>query len=408
MRSKSNSLEQESRFRQDGAVVSKNDQVEVRGKRSRLLPVRESSRSVRDQKILAIVRKRRDVVVELGPEYGNANYLVSTAILRIHERRPGIQSLIVAAGTDQVQRISRGLSQALRDSSSTAEVIEIGSAEGARKEAVEISRQPDIVVSTNDRVIDHLRRGQLDLSRLTLLVIEEPEERGGFSVDIEFIRSKLRSRPQIVIFSAKLDGQEVTYRFLKHPVLLPYASWFQADERAPVRSEPGESAGARREEEHVNEQRSERPQVDVDGIKEQIADIIRRIHEDENPEDLNIYRALFRRNVPFFSRGYFAAYLLKYGLTDRPRPAKSEKTRNGFASVFIGIGKNRRVFPRDLVQLLSGLDGVTADDIGEIKILDNYSFVEISLARAQAVIDLLNGKDFRGRRLNVNYARKKD
>ena len=77
-------------------------------------------------------------------------------------------------------------------------------------------------------------------------------------------------------------------------------------------------------------------------------------------------------------------------------------------SVFIGIGKNRRVFPRDLVALFTEVEGITGDDIGQIKILDNYSFMEINPDRAQTAIDAVNGREFRGRKLNVNYARRKD
>jgi hypothetical protein len=78
------------------------------------------------------------------------------------------------------------------------------------------------------------------------------------------------------------------------------------------------------------------------------------------------------------------------------------------ATVFISIGKNRRVFPRDLVSLLIQGAHLTQDKIGEIRILDNYSFVQLFSEDADNVIAALNGYKFHGRTLIVSYSRKKD
>ena len=73
----------------------------------------------------------------------------------------------------------------------------------------------------------------------------------------------------------------------------------------------------------------------------------------------------------------------------------------------MSIGRNRRVHSRDLVTLFTSADGVTESDIGQVKVLDNYSFVEVEPGKAQQAIDALNGTDFRGRKLTVNFARKR-
>jgi hypothetical protein len=45
--------------------------------------------------------------------------------------------------------------------------------------------------------------------------------------------------------------------------------------------------------------------------------------------------------------------------------------------------------------------------IGDIKILDSYSFLEIEESVADEAIAKLDGENFRGRRLTVNHAKKK-
>ncbi len=153
-----------------------------------------------------------------------------------------------------------------------------------------------------------------------------------------------------------------------------------------------------------NEQRTKNDFPSEEKIAGQIEEIIRQIHEEENPDELNYYRKLVRKHVPFFTRGYFAAYLLKNGST----PRKTKKNSTQFTSMFVGVGKNRRVFPRDLIQLFSTVDGVSAEDVGEIKILDNYSFAEITTEKASDLIRELNGTEYRGRKLTVNFAKRKD
>ncbi|HUX13542.1 MAG TPA: DbpA RNA binding domain-containing protein [Spirochaetia bacterium] len=369
--------------------------------------------------MLSVLKKGKDAVVETIPGLDKAESITALAVARIERRRPGIQSLIITSQADDVRNLSHLLRAALQRIKSPVEVIEAGTADTARKEAGEISRQPDIVVATNDRVIDHLRRGQLDLSGISLVIVDEPDESraSGFNVDIQFIVSKLASRPQIVVYTPEIhSGIAILSPLLRRPVYLPHSSWSRADE-STQRSHAfrARSIDTGLEEAPVNGQAPDRATDTARAasaaisLQEQIQEIVRRIHEEENPDELNIVRRAIRKGVPFFTRGYFAAYLLKY-LKDSPsvRAPRQERARNGFTSLFVGIGKNRRVFPRDLIQLFAGLEGITADDIGEIKILDNYSFVEVEPGKAAQVIGLLNGKDFRGRKLNVNYARKKD
>lgn len=152
---------------------------------------------------------------------------------------------------------------------------------------------------------------------------------------------------------------------------------------------------------------SEKITLDETEVAQRLEAILEDIHENENPEELNAYRALFRKHVSFFHRSYVAAYLIK-NMKGGPRPAPRKSNRTDLVSLFVGIGKSRRVYPKDLVGLV--LDTTTAkkDDIGTIKILENYSFIEVAPEQADSIISTLNGMTYRGRTLNVNYAKKKD
>jgi len=75
--------------------------------------------------------------------------------------------------------------------------------------------------------------------------------------------------------------------------------------------------------------------------------------------------------------------------------------------LFISIGKNRRLYPKEIITLIMSKTDVPREDIGVIRILDNYSFVQVRDTKADAIIEALKGLRFRGRTLMVNYAKPK-
>ena len=140
---------------------------------------------------------------------------------------------------------------------------------------------------------------------------------------------------------------------------------------------------------------------DPESTAQQLREIVRQIHEDEDAREMNEYKKFIKRHVSLFSRAYVTAYLFKQ-YAGGGSGVSSDRT-----SIFVSAGRNRRVHARDLVTLFTSADGVSRDDIGQIKVLDNYSFVELENSKAKQAIDSLNGTDFRGRKLTVNYARRK-
>ena len=71
-----------------------------------------------------------------------------------------------------------------------------------------LRRGSHVVVGTPGRVIDHLKRGSLDLSELTTLVLDEADEmlRMGFIDDVEAVLAKTPPGRQIALFSATMPA----------------------------------------------------------------------------------------------------------------------------------------------------------------------------------------------------------
>lgn len=181
-----------------------------------------------------------------------------------------------------------------------------------------------------------------------------------------------------------------------------------------------------------------------------LEDAISKVKTEEDPIVLTEMKKLFKKHVPFTLRTYVAAYLAKQAsqgfrggsrsqaryetggrggssrrerpLAQRrreldgetaavePRPAPRRVTidEEHAATIFIGIGKNRRVYTRDLITLLMQICKLDRERIGRIRNQENYSFVELFKEDVDDVIATLNGYSYKGRNLMVSYARKKD
>ena len=199
-------------------------------------------------------------------------------------------------------------------------------------------------------------------------------------------------------------------------------------------------------------------EINESKIAEFLNNAVEKINTEEDIDTLTELISLFKKNVPLTRRKYVTALLLKEALKhnhsylrgnrgterhgsskernenrnykneyknqraekaepaegtateteERPRHPRVEIPEDQATSIFVSIGKNRRVYPRDLVGLLVAVGGLDRDRIGDIKVLANYSFVQLYTEDCQTAIDKLNGYDYRGRKLAVSFSHQKD
>jgi len=170
--------------------------------------------------------------------------------------------------------------------------------------------------------------------------------------------------------------------------------------------------------------------INTEKAKRNIEDILDKIHSQTDLALLREYRKIFKKEISLFSRRWAAAWLLMYydqkeipsEKTQKPlskidkKINKKDKTvspieillpEDQSKKLFISIGKNRRLFPREIITLIMAKTPAARDDIGLIRILDNYSFVQVRDTKADEIIEAINGLKFRGRTLSVNYAKPK-
>lgn len=101
------------------------------------------------------------------------------------------------------------------------EVLPIYGGKSIRPQIRALKRGVHIVVGTPGRIIDHLKRGTLNLSGLKVFVLDEADRMldMGFIHDIEYIISKSPTNRQTSLFSATINQSvmKICNRYMKNP-----------------------------------------------------------------------------------------------------------------------------------------------------------------------------------------------
>jgi superfamily II DNA/RNA helicase len=102
-----------------------------------------------------------------------------------------------------------------------------------------LSQPLDILVATPGRLIDHMDRGRIDMSRLQMLILDEADRMldMGFMPDVERICEALPAERQTLLFSATLDGNigRIAHQILRNPKTIQVASQTQKHENIEQR-----------------------------------------------------------------------------------------------------------------------------------------------------------------------------
>ena len=152
-----------------------------------------------------------------------------------------------------------------------------------------------------------------------------------------------------------------------------------------------------------------RKQIDEEGLRTKIDQVLKRITLEEDPYFMNDLKRLYKKHVPLHRRAYFSAFLLSEMAPLQPVTAGREAAASDeHTKLFVSIGKKRRIYAKDLVEHFATSLKISKEDLGQIRVLDNYSFVEIAPQHADRAIATLSDTELRGRKITVNYARSKE
>ncbi len=164
----------------------------------------------------------RDLIVQARTGTGKTAAFGIPIVDRLVRPEPHVQALLLAPTRELALQSQRELQRLAAHSG--LETVAIYGGAPMEKQVQALRRGAQIVSGTPGRVLDHLRRGTLDVSRLRVLVLDEADEMlsMGFLQEVSAIIERLPESRQTMLFSATVDEavRRLADRYLSDPVLV--------------------------------------------------------------------------------------------------------------------------------------------------------------------------------------------
>ena len=166
-----------------------------------------------------------DVIGQAQTGTGKTASFLLPALERLREGRFP-QVLVMGPTRELVLQVHDEAKRIIGDMDATLACIYGG--EGFEKQIRALQKGAQIVVGTPGRLIDMIRRGHLDISRLTTVILDEADRMLdiGFRPDIERILRQTPKDRQTLLLSATMadDVLSITNRYMVDPVIVDLSS----------------------------------------------------------------------------------------------------------------------------------------------------------------------------------------
>jgi len=161
----------------------------------------------------------KDVIGQAKTGTGKTAAFGIPMVERLNPKINSVQGLVLEPTRELAVQVAEHIDRLSKYSA--FKVLPIYGGESIRKQIYALKRGVHIVVGTPGRIIDHLKRGTLNLRSVKTVVLDEADRMldMGFIDDIEYILSKVPANRQTSLFSATIDQSvmNVCNRFMKNP-----------------------------------------------------------------------------------------------------------------------------------------------------------------------------------------------
>lgn len=163
----------------------------------------------------------RDLLGQAQTGTGKTAAFALPLLSRIDVKNKATQLLVLAPTRELAIQVSEAI-QSYAKHLKDFHILPIYGGQSMGIQLRSLQRNPQVVVGTPGRILDHIRRGTLKLAKLEALVLDEADEmlRMGFIDDVETILKETPENRQVALFSATMPGaiHRVAQKYLKDPV----------------------------------------------------------------------------------------------------------------------------------------------------------------------------------------------
>ncbi|MGB5811292.1 MAG: DEAD/DEAH box helicase [Polyangiales bacterium] len=172
-----------------------------------------------------IVIEGNDVIVQSRTGTGKTGAFGIPLVDRLITEDGDEQALILAPTRELALQSAREIEKigAHRD----VQTVAVYGGASMERQVAALQKGARVISGTPGRVLDHLKRGTIDASRLRVLVLDEADEMlsMGFAKELNAIIERLPEKRQTLLFSATVDRaiKRVAERHMRDPVFLGFS-----------------------------------------------------------------------------------------------------------------------------------------------------------------------------------------
>ncbi|MDQ6600047.1 DEAD/DEAH box helicase [Bacillus salipaludis] len=157
---------------------------------------------------IPVVMKGKDVIAQAQTGTGKTFAFILPILEKLDANALHVQALIVTPTRELALQITDEINKMIQDIENV-NVLAVYGGQDVEKQLKKLEKNVQIVVGTPGRLLDHIRRGTLDLSRVHFLVLDEADQmlHIGFLGEVEDIIKETPKSRQTMLFSATIPDE---------------------------------------------------------------------------------------------------------------------------------------------------------------------------------------------------------
>ncbi|WP_175990402.1 DEAD/DEAH box helicase [Bacillus sp. Marseille-Q1617] len=171
---------------------------------------------------IPVLLNGEDVIGQAQTGTGKTMAFLLPMLAKIDKEKESIQSLIVTPTRELAIQVTAELNQLLAASKEDINVLAVYGGQDVEKQIKRLTNKAvHIVIGTPGRILDHVRRGTIDFSEVSFLVLDEADQmlHIGFFDEVEAIIRETPYTRQTALFSATMskDIRKIGKRYMNNP-----------------------------------------------------------------------------------------------------------------------------------------------------------------------------------------------
>ncbi len=175
------------------------------------------------EKVIPIALEEKDIIAQAPTGTGKTMAFAIPMIQAIIPTDKYVQALILSPTRELAVQITTEI-KSIAYSRKELHIVTLYGGEYIEKQITGLGKKPQIIVATPGRLLDHIRRKTVDLSRVQMLVLDEADEmlNMGFKEELDDILSHIVHPHQTMLFSATISPEieKLAKTYLIKPVTI--------------------------------------------------------------------------------------------------------------------------------------------------------------------------------------------